>query len=103
MAYPFERTLRSLNGCDSGARVLLVVLATISLGGLVTWAMGARVPVMKVSSRAASSHTTRSTGSSSSGSISELEKLEHRRYERTWLEVIPRATMAAIVHDLATT
>jgi hemolysin D len=51
MAYPFERTLRSLNGDESGTRVLLVVLVTISLGGLVTWAVGARVPVMKVSSQ----------------------------------------------------
>jgi multidrug resistance efflux pump len=40
-----------LNGYESGTRVLLVVLATISLGGLVLWAVGARVPVMKVSSQ----------------------------------------------------
>lgn len=40
-----------MNGDESGTRVLLVVLVTISLGGLVTWAVGARVPVMKVSSQ----------------------------------------------------
>ncbi|HEX7842875.1 MAG TPA: HlyD family efflux transporter periplasmic adaptor subunit [Kofleriaceae bacterium] len=51
MAYPFERTLRSLNGYESGTRVLLVVLVALGLGGLVAWAVGARVPVMKVSSQ----------------------------------------------------
>lgn len=51
MAYPFERTLRSLNGYESGTRVLLVVLVTLSLGGFVAWAVGARIPVMKVSSQ----------------------------------------------------
>jgi membrane fusion protein (multidrug efflux system) len=40
-----------LNGYESGTRVLLVVLVTLGLGGLVTWAVGARVPVMKVSSQ----------------------------------------------------
>lgn len=51
MAYPFERTLRSLNGYESGTRVLLVVLITLGFGGLVVWAFWARVPVMKVSSQ----------------------------------------------------
>jgi hemolysin D len=51
MAYPFERTLRSLNGYESGTRVLLVVLVSLGLGGLVAWAVCARVPVMKVSSQ----------------------------------------------------
>lgn len=51
MAYPFERTLRSLNGYESGTRVLLVVLVTLGLGGLTAWAFGARIPVMKVSSQ----------------------------------------------------
>ena len=51
MAYPFERTLRSLHGYESGIRVLLVVLGALGLGGLVTWAVGARIPVMKVSSQ----------------------------------------------------
>jgi len=50
MAYPFARTLRSLNGYESGTRILLVILVTAGLAGLVTWAVGARVPVMKVSS-----------------------------------------------------
>jgi hemolysin D len=40
-----------LNGYESGTRVLLVVLVTVGLGGLVTWAVGARVPVMKASSQ----------------------------------------------------
>jgi hemolysin D len=51
MAYPFERTLRSLNGYESGTRVLLVALGALGLGGLITWAIAARVPVMKVSSQ----------------------------------------------------
>jgi len=51
MAYPFERTLRSLNGYESSTRVVLVVLGALGLGGLVAWGVGARVPVMKVSSQ----------------------------------------------------
>src|SRR4051812_21942745 len=51
MAYPFERTLRSLNGYESGTQVLLVVLIALGLGGLATWVVAARVPVMKVSSQ----------------------------------------------------
>lgn len=51
MAYPFERTLRSLNGYQSGTRVLLVVLGVLGIGGFVSWAVVARVPVMKVSSQ----------------------------------------------------
>ncbi|TMQ12419.1 MAG: HlyD family efflux transporter periplasmic adaptor subunit [Deltaproteobacteria bacterium] len=51
MAYPFERTLRSLNGYESGTRVLLVVMVTIAVGGLAVWAAAAEVPVMKVSSQ----------------------------------------------------
>lgn len=52
MAYPFERTLRSLNGYESGTRVLLVVLVMLGVGGLVTWAVVAEVPIVKVSSQA---------------------------------------------------
>lgn len=52
MAYPFDRTLRSLNGYESGTRVLLVVLVMLGVGGLVTWATVARVPIVKVSSQA---------------------------------------------------
>lgn len=40
-----------MNGYESGTRVLLVVLGALGLGGLVVWAVGARVPVMKVSSQ----------------------------------------------------
>jgi hemolysin D len=50
MAYPFDRTLRSLNGYESGTRVLLVALVMVGLGGFVTWAVVARVPIVKVSS-----------------------------------------------------
>lgn len=49
MAYPFQRTLRSLNGYESSTRVVLVVLGALSIGGIVTWAVAAEVPVMKVS------------------------------------------------------
>jgi membrane fusion protein (multidrug efflux system) len=52
MAYPFDRTLRSLNGYESGTRVLLVVLVLLGLGGLVTWALLAEVPIVKVSAQA---------------------------------------------------
>src|ERR1700733_467762 len=51
MAYPFDRTLRSLNGYESGTRVFLVALVMLGLGGFVAWAVVARVPVMKVSSQ----------------------------------------------------
>lgn len=51
MAYPFERTLRSLNGYESKTQVLLVALVVLALGGLTAWAFGAQVPVMKVSSQ----------------------------------------------------
>lgn len=49
MAYPFQRTLRSLNGYESSTRYVLIVLGALSIGGLVTWAVAAEVPVMKVS------------------------------------------------------
>lgn len=49
MAYPFERTLRSLNGYESGTRVLLVVFMMLGVGGLITWAAVAEVPIVKVS------------------------------------------------------
>lgn len=52
MAYPFDRTLRSLNGHESGTRVLLVVLVMLGVSGLVVWAAIARVPIVKVSSQA---------------------------------------------------
>lgn len=52
MAYPFERTLRSLNGYESGTRVLLILLIGLGFGGLLAWSVGARVPVVKVSSQA---------------------------------------------------
>ena len=52
MAYPFERTLRSLHGYESGTRVLLVVLVALGVGGIVTWATLAEVPIVKVSSQA---------------------------------------------------
>jgi hemolysin D len=51
MAYPFERTLRSLNGYESRTRIPLVALGVLGLGGLIAWAVGAQVPVMKVSSQ----------------------------------------------------
>lgn len=51
MAYPFERTLRSLNGYESSTRILLVLLVAGGVGGLITWATCAEVPVMKVSSQ----------------------------------------------------
>ena len=49
MAYPFQRTLRSLNGYESSTRVVLIALGALAIGGLVTWAVAAEVPVMKVS------------------------------------------------------
>jgi hemolysin D len=52
MAYPFDRTLRSLNGYESGTRVLLVVFMLLGIGGLVLWATIAEVPIVKVSSQA---------------------------------------------------
>ncbi len=52
MAYPFDRTLRSLHGYESGTRALLVVLVMLGLGGLVAWAVLARVPIVKVGAQA---------------------------------------------------
>lgn len=52
MAYPFERTLRSLNGYESGTRVVLVVLVLLGVTGIVLWATLAEVPIVKVSSQA---------------------------------------------------
>ena len=49
MAYPFQRTLRSLNGYESGTRWLLAVLGVVTLSGVIAWTVGARVPVLKVS------------------------------------------------------
>lgn len=49
MAYPFQRTLRSLNGYESSTRYVLLVLGALSIGGLATWAFAAEIPVMKVS------------------------------------------------------
>jgi hemolysin D len=51
MAYPFQRTLRSLNGGASGVRVSLVLLTLLALCGLGVWTLAAEVPVLKVSSR----------------------------------------------------
>jgi len=51
LAYPFERTLRSLN-YESGTRVLFGLLMVLCVGGLVTWAVLAEVPLVKVSSQA---------------------------------------------------
>jgi len=50
MAYPFQRTLRSLNGTESGIRVVLMTFSVVALCGLAGWALKARIPVLKVSS-----------------------------------------------------
>jgi hemolysin D len=52
MAYPFQRTLRSLNGYDSGTRGVLVFLGAVAIVGLVAWLAAAKIPVLKVSSQA---------------------------------------------------
>ncbi|MCU0686281.1 MAG: HlyD family efflux transporter periplasmic adaptor subunit [Polyangiaceae bacterium] len=52
MAYPFDRTLRSLNGYESSTRVLLVVLVMLGVSGFATWAAVTKVPIVKVSSQA---------------------------------------------------
>src|SRR5436853_4109134 len=49
MAYPFQRTLRSLSGDEFGVRVTLVALSVVALVGLGAWALVARIPVLKVS------------------------------------------------------
>jgi membrane fusion protein (multidrug efflux system) len=49
MAYPFQRTLRSLNGHESGTRTTLTLLGATALAGVVAWTVAARVPVLKVS------------------------------------------------------
>jgi hemolysin D len=49
MAYPFQRTLRSLDGDEFGIRVALVTLSVAAMAGLGVWAFDARIPVLKVS------------------------------------------------------
>jgi membrane fusion protein (multidrug efflux system) len=49
MAYPFQRTLRSLSGDEFGIRVTLVALSAAALVGLGVWGLEARIPVLKVS------------------------------------------------------
>jgi hemolysin D len=49
MAYPFQRTLRSLSGDEFGVRVTLAALCVAALIGLAAWALEARIPVLKVS------------------------------------------------------
>jgi hemolysin D len=51
MAYPFQRTLRSLNGYESGTRALLVSLGVVAVGGLLSWTFGASIPLLKVSTQ----------------------------------------------------
>ena len=51
MAYPFERTLRSLS-YESETHVLFVALMAVCVGGLVTWSVFAEVPLVKVSAQA---------------------------------------------------
>jgi membrane fusion protein (multidrug efflux system) len=48
MAYPFQRTLRSLSGDEFGIRVTLVTLSVAALVGLAVWGFEARIPVLKV-------------------------------------------------------
>lgn len=49
MAYPFQRTLRSLSGDEFGIRMTLMAFSVLALGGLAFWALKARIPVLKVS------------------------------------------------------
>jgi membrane fusion protein (multidrug efflux system) len=49
MSYPFQRTLRSLNGGAAGVRVTLVSFAVMALCALACWTFEAEVPVLKVS------------------------------------------------------
>ena len=51
MAYPFERTLRSLNGYESRTQLMLGAFVVLAFGGLVIWAFGAQVPIVKVSAQ----------------------------------------------------
>jgi hemolysin D len=47
--YPFQRTLRSLNGDEFAIRMALVVLCIAALAGMAIWSVEARIPVLKVS------------------------------------------------------
>lgn len=51
MAYPFERTLRSLN-YESDTRLVFVALMVLCAGGLIAWSLFAKVPLVKASSQA---------------------------------------------------
>ena len=49
MAYPFQRTLRSLSGNEAGIRVALMTFSVVAFCGLGLWALKARIPVLKMS------------------------------------------------------
>ena len=49
MAYPFQRTLRSLSGTESGLRLALMSFSVVAFCGLALWAVKARIPVLKMS------------------------------------------------------
>ncbi|NTX01939.1 HlyD family secretion protein [Myxococcus sp. CA040A] len=51
MAYPFERTLRSLS-YESDTRLVFVALMVLCAGGLIAWSLFAKVPLVKASSQA---------------------------------------------------
>src|SRR5438552_8898778 len=51
VAYPFQRTLRSLNGYESNTRLTLVILGVFALCGIVVWTVAAEIPVLKVSNQ----------------------------------------------------
>jgi membrane fusion protein (multidrug efflux system) len=51
MAYPFQSTLRSLNGSESRIQRALLVVGAMATAGLMVWALGARIPVLKVSTQ----------------------------------------------------
>ncbi|MGH7297903.1 MAG: biotin/lipoyl-binding protein, partial [Polyangiaceae bacterium] len=115
MAYPFQRTLRSLNGHESGSRTALLLLGIAALCGVVAWAVGARVPVLKVSTegRIEPHNAVHRIEPPEAGrvvrSLLELDKQVNEgdllieldtREERLQLAQ-SQATSAALTHDLA--
>jgi hypothetical protein len=85
MAYPFERTLRSLN-YESDTRLVFVALMVACAGGLIAWSLFTKVPLVKASSQAriephnAVHRVERAELAlkSPTGAVSEMEKLERK-------------------------
>jgi hemolysin D len=115
MAYPFQRTLRSLNGYESSTRATVAIAASMALSGLIAWVVSARVPLLEVSTlaRIEPHNAVHRIEPPEAGrvvrSMLELDKeiregdmlIELDSREERLQLVQSQATAAALAHDLA--